>query len=168
MPRENQVHLPKRLRDPARLRNPRIDYYAWKMEQTEEVLRQLLSQSEVGVPIIVEGRRDEAALRKLGINGVIHCLKARGESRFEFLERLNGSNEAILLTDFDREGKELTEWLHNELSRRGVRSDFTLWRRIRSLARTEVHAVEELPSFIRALEARSHGQRQVGPQHPRR
>ncbi|HZY94933.1 MAG TPA: toprim domain-containing protein [Candidatus Bathyarchaeia archaeon] len=160
--------MPKRLRDRARLRNPRIDYYAWKMEQTQEVLQQLLSESEAGVPIVVEGRRDEAALRKLGINGIIHCLKARGESRFEFLERLDGSDEAILLTDFDREGRELTEWLHNELSRRGVRSDFTLWRRIRSLARTEVHAVEELPSFIRALEARSQGLRQVDPQHPRR
>jgi 5S rRNA maturation endonuclease (ribonuclease M5) len=158
----------KKLRNPARLRNPRIDYYAWKMEQAEEVLQRLLSQSEAGVPIIVEGRRDEAALRKLGVNGIIHCLKAHGESRFEFLERLNGSNEAILLTDFDREGKELTEWLHNELSRRGVRSDFTLWRRIRSLARTEVHAVEELPNFIQALEARSQGIRQGGPKHPRR
>lgn len=162
------MQVPKRLRDRARLRNPRIDYYAWKMEQTQEVLQQLLSESEAGVPIVVEGRRDEAALRKLGINGIIHCLKARGESRFEFLERLDGSDEAILLTDFDREGRELTEWLHNELSRRGVRSDFTLWRRIRSLARTEVHAVEELPSFIRALEARSQGLRQVDPQHPRR
>lgn len=159
--------VPKRLRDPARLRNPRVDYYAWKMEQTEEVLQNLVNQSEAGVPVIVEGRRDESALRRLGLKGPIHCLKASGQSRYEFLERLNGSRDIVLLTDFDREGKELTQWLYRELSQRGVRSDFTLWRRFRSLARTEVRSVEELPSFLRALEARARGIRQVNPQLPR-
>lgn len=158
---------PKRVRNPARIRNPRVDYYTWKMEQTEEVLEQLLSQSEAGVPVIVEGRRDEAALRRLGVKGPIHCLKSSGQSRYEFLDRLNGSREAVLLTDFDREGKELTKWLYRELSQRGVKSDFTLWRRFRSLAHTEVRSVEELPSFLRALEARSKGIRPITPQHPR-
>ena len=150
------------------MRRPRAEYYAWKMEETERLLQELRSQSEAGVPIIVEGRRDEAALRKLGVSGEIQCLKARGESRHDFLERLNGNNEAILLTDFDREGKELETWLYRELSQRGIRSDLKLWHRIRSLARTDVHAVEELPSFVRALEARARGIRPVSPQVPRR
>ena len=137
------------------------------MEQTQEVLEQLLSQSESGAPVIVEGRRDEAALRRLGLKGPIHCLKSSGQSRYEFLERLNGSKETVLLTDFDREGKELTQWLYRELSQRGVHSDFTLWRRFRSLARTEVRSVEELPSFLQSLEARSKGTRIFGAQHPR-
>src|SRR2546429_9160450 len=51
----------------ARLRNPRAEYYAWKMEETERILDELRTQSEAGVPIIVEGRRDEAALRRLGV-----------------------------------------------------------------------------------------------------
>jgi 5S rRNA maturation endonuclease (ribonuclease M5) len=161
------VARPRR-RNAAQLRNPRADYYTWKMEQTEQLLQELRSQSDAGVPIVVEGRRDEAALRKLGINGEIHCLKARGESRHDFLERLNGNREAILFTDFDREGKELETWLHHELSQRGINSDLKLWRRIRSLARTDVHAVEELPSFVRALEARSKGIRPLSPQIPRR
>ncbi len=127
-----------------------------------------MAQSEAGVPIIVEGRRDESALRKLGVTGHIHCLKALGESRHDFLERLNGTREAILLTDFDREGKELETWLYRELSQRGVRTDLKLWRRIRSLARTEIHAVEELPSFVRALEARAKGIRTVSIQIARR
>ncbi len=138
------------------------------MEETERILKELRTQSDAGIPIIVEGRRDEAALRKLGVNGKIHCLKAAGESRHEFLERLDGTSEAILLTDFDREGKELGTWLYRELSQRGIKSDYRLWRRIRSLARTEVHAVEELPSFVRALEARARGIRPVNIQIPRR
>src|SRR5437773_11899537 len=89
----------------ARLRNPRAEYYAWKMEETERILDELRTQSEAGVPIIVEGRRDEAALRRLGVAGGGHCLKARGGSRHEFLDRLNGGKEAIVLSDFYRVGK---------------------------------------------------------------
>ena len=137
------------------------------MEETNRILDQLRTQSESGVPIIVEGRRDEAALRRLGIAGRVHCLKARGESRHEFLDRLNGTKEAIVLADFDREGKELETWLYKELSQRGVKSDLKLWIRIRSIARTEVRSVEEIPNFIRALESRARGIRPVSPQVPR-
>lgn len=158
-------HAPHR--SPGRVRNPRAEYYAWKMEETERVIDELRDQSEAGVPIIVEGRRDEAALRRLGVAGKVHCLKARGESRHEFLDRLNGTKEAIVFTDFDREGKELETWLYKELSQRGVKSDLKLWIRMRSLARTEVRSVEELPSFIRALETRARGIRPVRPQVPR-
>ena len=149
----------ERKREIVRIRNPRADYYAWKMEQTEKILDELRLESESGVPIIVEGRRDEAALRKLGVKGPIHCLKARGESRYEFLERINGAKDAILLADFDREGKKLEAWLSRELSQRGIRSDLKLWSRIKSLARGDARSVEELPSFVRALESRSVGVR---------
>ena len=137
------------------------------MEETQRIIDELRTQSEAGVPIIVEGRRDEAALRRLGVTGKVHCLKARGESRHEFLDRLDGTKEVIVLTDFDREGKELETWLYKELSQRGVKSDLKTWIRMRSLARTEVRSVEELPSFIRALESRARGIRPVTPQVPR-
>src|SRR5205809_7307120 len=89
----------------ARLRNPRAEYYAWKMEETERILDELRTQSEAGVPIIVEGRRDEAALRRLGVAGRGHCLKARGEGRHEALDRLNGTKEAKVGSDFYGAGK---------------------------------------------------------------
>ena len=148
-----------RRRNPMHTRNPRADYYAWKMEETERIFDQLRLQSESGIAIIVEGRRDEAALRKLGVIGKIYCLKARGESRHDFLERLDGIDDAIVLTDFDREGKKLETWLYKELSQRGIRSDLRLWSRIKSLARADVRSVEELPSFMRSLESRSIGRR---------
>ena len=154
-------------RNLSRLRSPRAEYYAWKMEETEKLIDEIRKQSEAGVPIIVEGRRDEAALRKLGIRGRVYGLKSRGESRHEFLDRLNGTKEAIVLTDFDREGKELETWLYKELSQRGVKSDLKLWIRMRSLTRTEVRSVEEIPRFVRALEARARGIRPIRPQVPR-
>ena len=141
----------------VRIRNPRADYYAWKMDQTEKIFDELRIESESGIPVIVEGRRDEAALRKLGVKGPVYCLKATGETRHEFLDRLDGTRNAILLADFDREGKKLEAWLQRELSQRGVRSDLKLWSRIKSLARGDVRSVEELPSFVRALQSRSMG-----------
>jgi len=138
------------------------------MEETERIFEELRTMSESGIPIIVEGRRDEAALRKLGVKGRIHCLKARGESRHDFLERLDGTSEAIVLTDFDREGKKLETWLYKELLQRGVKSDLRLWSRIRSLARTEVRSVEELPNFLRALEHRAIGLRPLVAKLPRK
>jgi len=129
------------------------------MDLATQILEDLKKQSDAGVPIIVEGRRDETALRRLGIGGSILCLKAAGEPRLRFIERLDGMKRAIVLTDFDREGGELGTWLYQELSHRGIRVDNQVWRKIRGLARTEVRSVEELPSFIRALEIRSLGLR---------
>src|SRR5205807_8932752 len=124
------------------------------MEETQRIIDELRTQSEAGVPIIVEGRRDEAALRRLGVTGKVHCLKARGESRHEFIDRLDGTKEAIVLTDFDREGKELETWLYKELSQRGVKSDIKIWIRKRSFASHEYESVEQLPCFSGSLEPR--------------
>lgn len=136
-----------------------MDLYAKKMERASRIFTDLASQSKMGAPIIVEGRRDELALRRLGITGTIHCLKATGESRLRVLERLDGSKRAIILTDFDREGDELESWLYQELSHRGIHPDNRAWWKLRGLSRTEVRSVEELPSFIRALQLRSLGLR---------
>src|SRR5260370_35848473 len=134
---------PIRRRYPAHVRNPRIDLYTRKMERAIRIFQDLQVQSEAGVPIIVEGRRDEAALRKLGIKGTILCLKATGEPRFRFIERLDGSKRAIVLTDFDREGRELGKWLFQELSYRGILADTHPSSKIHSLVRTEVRNVGE-------------------------
>ncbi len=134
-------------------------FYAWKLEEANRIFEGLRERSGSGFAIVVEGRRDEAALRKLGVVGVVYCLKAGGESGVRFLEKLDGLDGVVLLTDFDREGGELRSWLYQELSRRGVRADDFAWRRIRSLARTEVRSVEELPRFLRSVEARARGER---------
>jgi 2,5-diamino-6-(ribosylamino)-4(3H)-pyrimidinone 5'-phosphate reductase len=129
--------------------------YTRKLEEAERLFGDLREMSEKGIPIIVEGREDEKALRSLNVNGTIYCLKARGESRFSFVDRLSGTNEVILLTDFDREGRELRLWLYEELTRRRIKAEDKVWRRIRGLAKSEVHAVEELPSFIKTVRVRA-------------
>ena len=154
-----------RRRYPNQTRNPRAKYYGWKREETEKVLESLRRKSGLGVPIVVEGRRDREALSKLGVLGRILCLKGAGESRSQFLDKLDGFRDIILLTDFDAEGSELRLWLYQELTRRGIRAEDLMWRRIKTLARTEVKGVEELPSFVRSIEAKSRGER-PGKPHP--
>src|SRR5207253_8631522 len=107
--------------------------YAPKLEEAERLFGDLREMSDKGIPIIVEGREDEKALRSLNVNGTIHCLKARGETRFSFVDKLTGTEDVILLTDFDREGRELRLWLYDELTRRRMRTDDKLWRGMRAL-----------------------------------
>src|SRR5437879_12482747 len=95
---------PIRRRYPAHFRNPRIDLYARRMERATRIFQDLQVQSEAGVPIIVEGRRDEAALRKLGITGTILCLKATREPTFRLIARLDGYTTETVLTDCDLDG----------------------------------------------------------------
>ena len=149
----------ERRRNPAVLRSPRVAYYAEKLREAEKVLYGLRTRSAAGVPIVVEGRRDLEALRRLGVDGRVFCLKAAGVSRVGFLEKLDGFGDVVLLTDFDREGGELRLWLYEELLRRGVLADDFAWRRFRALARVEVRSVEELPRFFRSTEARARGER---------
>src|SRR5438552_17879420 len=107
----------------ARLRNPRAEYYAWKMEETERILDELRTQSEAGVPIIVEGRRDEAALRRLGVAGGGHRPKAGGGTRHEILRPVEGAKETVAVARFDREGKETETRLDKENSQRRGKSE---------------------------------------------
>jgi 5S rRNA maturation endonuclease (ribonuclease M5) len=148
-----------RRRYPTEIRRPRAEYYAWKKDQAEKVIDSLKKRSDAGIPIIVEGRRDREALGRIGIAGTILCLKGAGESRFHFLEKLDGFKDIILLTDFDREGVELRLWLYQELTKRGIRADDLVWRRMRSLARAGVRSIEELPSFLRSLDSQAMGKR---------
>lgn len=126
-----------------------------KLEEIEKTIRKLISQSESGVPIIVEGRRDEVALRRLKIQGEIICLKARGDSFHDFTWNLTGDREVAVLTDFDREGTYLAARLVDELTHMKVKADITAWKRLKALCRPDVRAVEELAEYVERLRRES-------------
>lgn len=69
--------------------------------------------------IIVEGKKDKAALNKLGINNVIELDK---KPLFQIVEEVSSSNkECIILTDLDKEGKQLYSKLNSNLQRHSVK-----------------------------------------------
>ncbi len=131
-----------------------LSSYQRRYERIDRLTRILVTRSKLGTPIIVEGKKDELSLRRLGVEGIILCVKSSGVGFFDFIEKVNPSREAIILTDFDREGKELSSQLVRELTRIRVKADDSLWRQFRSLGRSEIRSVEELADFVEKLRER--------------
>ena len=124
-----------------------------KLEEIERTLGKMMSLSQSGTPIIVEGRKDEDALRRLKIPGEIICLKATSDGFYDFAARLTNNRAVIVLTDFDKEGTRLAAKLIDELTHMKVKVDFTIWKRLKALCRPEIRTVEELTSYVERLRA---------------
>jgi len=122
-----------------------------RLDRLTRLVQRLSDQSRRGTPIIVEGRKDEESLRKLGMNGPILCLKAQGKSFFEFSEGIGSNRKVIVLTDFDMEGKKLAKMLVNELSKKKVKVDDSIWKQVGALVRQDIHTVQGLGSCIEGM-----------------
>jgi len=98
--------------------------------------------------IIVEGRKDEQALKELGFNNIF-VINETGKSLYEKIEEVEekaGKMKVCILTDFDKKGKKLYLLLKSELSRRKVRLDNSL-RGI--LLKLNISHIEGLSTFIK-------------------
>jgi len=129
-----------------------------RLEKLEKVLQELEDASE-HMPIIVEGARDAAALRMLGITRNVMPLN-RGTSIFAFCEQLSRTaSEAVVLTDWDRRGGQLARMLKDSLAANGVRANDRMRTEIVVLSKKEVKDIESLPTFILSLRSAiaSHG-----------
>jgi len=71
--------------------------------------------------IIVEGKKDVASLKELGLKNI----RQLSGPLFETIESIE-DKEVVLLTDLDAEGKKLYSNLKRQLDRRGVRIDNNL------------------------------------------
>jgi len=123
-----------------------------RLDRLTKLVQRLSDQSRRGTPIIVEGRKDEGSLRELGINGSILCLKAQGKSFFEFLEGIGSNRKVIVLTDFDTEGKRLAKMLVNELSKKRIKVDVSIWKQVGALVHQDIHTIQELGSCIEGMQ----------------
>jgi len=124
-----------------------------KFESLTKLLQRLSVKAGKGVPIIVEGKKDLAALRKLGVEGRIICAKNSRQVFVDFLDRVQ-SREVILFVDFDEGGVSLAKEITQYLPGKGVKVDSVFWRSIRSLVRRDVRDVEGLPSYLEKLKKR--------------
>ncbi len=113
------------------------------------LLRLLRDLREVNrfVPIIVEGKRDRDALRRLGFTGEIILLHT-GRRLYEFSEDIARRHErVILLLDWDRRGTQLYQRLSHLL--KGHHEEFSVFRNTLIRVCGEViESVEEIPSVI--------------------
>lgn len=114
----------------------RLDY-----ERLLEELEKLKEEAE-SMPIIVEGKKDEAALRSIGISGTFLEV-SNGMPLYEFCEKISERySSAILFTDFDRAGCKLAQRLTTKLEQMGVKVNGKY--RLSLMSRLDTHQVENL------------------------
>ncbi len=111
---------------------------------------EMIERSQAGSIIVVEGKRDVIALKKLGIPGRIET--ATHQSLLVFAENLaQDTTQIIILTDWDRRGDILAGKITTYLQNVGITPDLAIRKRIRSLVKKEVKDVESLYTYMMKL-----------------
>jgi len=118
-----------------------------QLEALEKLFADLRSDNALS-PVLVEGDRDVAALRNLGLEGTILKLNA-GESLVQRADRLSAQYpRIILLTDWDAKGTGLHARLRDLLEDCEVEADDRHWLRLRRLCGRSCRTIEDLPSRL--------------------
>ena len=108
-------------------------------------LQRLLSSDKV---VVVEGKRDQEALRRIGFSGKTFVLNRK--PLFAVAEEVASAyNEAIILTDLDKEGKQLYARLKTYLQRLGVSVD-NYFREF-LFKHTKLRQIEGLASVVQSV-----------------
>ncbi len=126
-------------------------------EKIQQILENLTKESAKGTPIIVEGRKDAATLRTLGITGEILTAKTGGKSRLDLISEVEGKDrrDVILLFDFDRRGKEWTAILRQSLEKAKIKADTSFRRDLKRLTGKELKDIEGLATYLETLKKKA-------------
>jgi len=113
-----------------------------------ETIEELKEESKRGIPILVEGKKDMESLRKLGIDG--NFITVSHIPFFEIADELvkQGVKEVILLTDFDRTGKQYAREIIKELETRRIKVNKTIRRDIIRYGHGDLKDIESLYRYI--------------------
>ena len=98
-----------------------------KFEKNEKVISVIKNKEEwkekiqqTDKVIIVEGKKDKKALVSLGVKNIVTI----NGPLYKLVEDVaEMTDEVVILTDFDREGRKLYGFLRNNLQRNGVKID---------------------------------------------
>lgn len=125
-----------------------------RREKIEQIIAKLIEESAKGKLIVVEGAKDIQALRILGVNGTILTVKTGGKSFLGATAEIEqrGTDDVILLLDFDRRGKEGTRRLKQDLERAKIKVDMRFWHGFQALVGRHVQCVEGLSSYLDTLD----------------
>lgn len=135
-----------------------LDNTAERLEEVERLVADLV-EDNAEWPVLVEGVKDEAALRALGLEGALIRVKGAA-SLFEVAERVAaaGHRKVILLMDWDRTGGNIARLMTEALEANGVRCDATYRKAFAQATKKEVVCVEALARYVGNLRlaARKH------------
>lgn len=133
------------------------DHLVERLETVEKLLQDLILDNEEWA-VVVEGEKDVASLRELGLEGEI--LRVKGAAAvFNWCEHLaTRHRKVILLVDWDRGGGHLARLLMDALDANGIRHDDSYRRALAHATKKEVVHVEALARYVGNLRlaARKH------------
>jgi len=105
--------------------------------------------SEKESAVIVEGKRDSEALKKLGFTEkVLEFHRFGGLTKFA--DSVSEHKNLIILFDFDRKGKYLTRRVIEQLEHR-TRIDLSYKKKLVQITRGKIRAIEELDRYEHVL-----------------
>ena len=127
----------------------RLKFRSRLFEELLNIVDKLSAESLNGVPIIVEGRRDEEGLRRAGVRGEIIQVKSiKGLRRF-FEQR--AVRRVILLPDLDSEGEKLMKTLTQSLEGVVGEIDLSYRRKLMEFKRYGLIEIESLDKLLERL-----------------
>lgn len=127
-------------------RQNRLDEEAAK-ERLLSLTHQLNFESERGALIVVEGARDEMALRRLGFEGEVYKLCYTRRSMSGLMAKAEVHSKVILLLDYDLKGRALMKKVSSMLQDKGLNVDTTFRREIRAATGGLASHLEDLKRF---------------------
>ncbi len=95
--------------------------------------------------VVVEGKRDSAALRNLGFCGKL-CEFHRFKGLARFVDSVASYKNIIVLLDGDRKGKYLTSKIITQLERR-TKVDLSFKRKLARITRGKIRHIEDLTIY---------------------
>lgn len=120
-----------------------------RLKLIDRVLDEIERDTDDGV-VLVEGRRDEAALSELGVDAEFVRLCGNGRGLVETVEDVSRSyDSAVVLTDWDRQGDRLKDEVKGLLESYGVTPRTIHRKRLRNLTAKDIHDVESLATHRR-------------------
>ncbi|HOO04228.1 MAG TPA: Toprim subdomain protein [Methanomassiliicoccales archaeon] len=121
-----------------------------RLEEIQAVLEEMISRDPRTV-ILVEGMRDRGALTILGVGGEMVQVQS-SDGVFGIAERLaKEGKSAMIMTDWDRKGGQLSRLLRSALEANAVPYDDGLRQRLVIVARQDIKDVQSLPSLYSRL-----------------
>jgi 5S rRNA maturation endonuclease (ribonuclease M5) len=97
--------------------------------------------------VVVEGKRDASALKKLGFSGKI-CEFHSFKGLARFADSVTSYKNLILLFDGDSKGKYLTSKIISQLEHR-IRIDLSFKRKLVTITKGKIRHIEDLSRYTR-------------------
>jgi len=116
-------------------------------EQEIEELRGFIStlNLQTNSVLVVEGKRDSAALKKIGYSGVVLEFHKFG-GLIKFADSVAQYESVIILLDRDRKGRYLTGKIISQLERR-TRVDLSFKKKLVSITKGKIRFIEQLVCY---------------------